>query len=251
MLSQLKGSDSISQTAIAVCGSFIPGLDPLVVSNVLKSAFAFEESEKSILFIDSAENQFTSDIIGSSLKKLPIILKINAKELSNLTETLTCEQQDSENILLETDSNFISLDQKTKDICNNICQISNYNSVKYIAVTDGPNSAVFFDSETKLYSIIKIPDLALLIRNNDLSSSNGIINPIGAGDTCSAVFLNLLLDNSCSPLDAFLSGLSAASASCLIAAPNSIFDHESMKKILGLITHKTVFLPSSTCTSYI
>jgi fructose-1-phosphate kinase PfkB-like protein len=73
--------------------------------------------------------------------------------------------------------------------------------VASLAATDGPRTAYFVDeSGVVLY---EIPPLG-----------GELLNPLGAGDTCSAVTLSEILSGT-SPSEAFARGLAAASASCL------------------------------------
>ncbi len=69
-----------------------------------------------------------------------------------------------------------------------------------LAITDGPQQAYLFTpAEAWQYALPELTD---------------VVNPIGAGDTCSGVMLLRLIEDH-APQDAFAWGLAAASASCL------------------------------------
>ncbi len=72
--------------------------------------------------------------------------------------------------------------------------------VKMIAVTAGPDNGYFFNGR-ELYQLAP-PEISK------------VANTIGAGDTCSSVMLSEIV-NGTDPMEAFLLGLSAASASCM------------------------------------
>ncbi|OLY77590.1 hypothetical protein AYI68_g8380 [Smittium mucronatum] len=140
----------------------------------------------------------------------------------------------------------------TRTVINQIKFISENSNISYIGVTDGPSKAIFYEKDNKTCSIITLPDLNTFsksdlsdestISSNSVSGESSsvnkfpIINPIGAGDVCSSIFLNLYLDNEIPPLEAFISGLAAASASCLVVAPNSVFNLKDMEEIRSLIS---------------
>jgi len=93
-------------------------------------------------------------------------------------------------------------------------------SMNSIALTDGPSIAHLFERTANgevlhyEYSIPKLTD---------------IINPIGAGDTCSAVFLFHLLSGTPS-VQAFQKALGAASASCL-ASESASFELQTAEEL--------------------
>jgi fructose-1-phosphate kinase PfkB-like protein len=84
-----------------------------------------------------------------------------------------------------------------------------------LGVTDGPRSAWFADA-SGLYSL-------------ELPALDGVESPLGAGDVCSAVTLSELLHGA-APLDAFVFGLAAASASCL-TRKCAVFDKDRAYEI--------------------
>lgn len=84
-----------------------------------------------------------------------------------------------------------------------------------IAITDGPGQA-WLCADGKLFSL-EVPRL------------DKVINPIGAGDTVSAVMFAEFLKNS-SPAEAFATGLAAASASCMTETA-AVFDIDTARKL--------------------
>lgn len=88
-------------------------------------------------------------------------------------------------------------------------------SVKAIAVTAGPDNA-YLSADGNFWEF-KLPRL------------DNVVNPIGAGDTVSAVFFSEYLSGKKLP-DAFSSGLAAASASCLTAKA-AVFDTDKARDL--------------------
>ena len=92
---------------------------------------------------------------------------------------------------------------------------NNYKNISKIAITDGPNSA--FASDGKVFATYTIPSVE-------------VVNPIGCGDTASAVFLSELLSNN-DIVNSFLMALSAASSNCLSWKPANYDVNEAIKKV--------------------
>ena len=86
------------------------------------------------------------------------------------------------------------------DILRAIACCRNRYMLEMIAVTAGPDNAYFFNGR-ELYRLAP-PQIT------------HVENTIGAGDTCSSVTLSEIV-NGTDPMEAFLLGLSAASASCM------------------------------------
>lgn len=86
-----------------------------------------------------------------------------------------------------------------------------YPTVKWLAVTDGPNTAYL--CEATRYWMYKIPSI------EDLA----VINPIGAGDTCGGVFLAKHVLMGASMDEAFRWGLAAATAKCYVEDGGGIY----------------------------
>jgi fructose-1-phosphate kinase PfkB-like protein len=68
----------------------------------------------------------------------------------------------------------------------------------------------------------------------ELGYESLVINPLGAGDTCSAIFTIEYLQSKDS-IQAFAKGLAAASASCLSSETTGQFDVSVQKRILELL----------------
>ncbi len=90
---------------------------------------------------------------------------------------------------------------------------------KIIAITDGPGRAWLVVGNT-LYKL-------------DLPVLDNVINPIGAGDTVSAVMFAEYLKGT-EPVEAFATGLAAASASCL-SEMAAIYDVATAEKLKSSI----------------
>ena len=87
--------------------------------------------------------------------------------------------------------------------------------LKALAVTSGPERAILaHDGKIWEYCLPRLEK---------------VLNPLGAGDTASAVFLCSMLEGK-SPSDAFADGLAAASASCL-TMECAVFSPETAKNI--------------------
>ncbi|KAL7748960.1 hypothetical protein RI367_005608 [Sorochytrium milnesiophthora] len=91
-------------------------------------------------------------------------------------------------------------------------------------------------------------DLVGLAINGDPNSAGSqdevddeplVLNPLGAGDTCSGVFLASYLDSG-DVVDSYRRGLAAASASCLVTESTAHFDMDVMMTIYHDITASTV-----------
>jgi len=109
---------------------------------------------------------------------LDVHLKINVEELKAMTGETTVEA--------------------------GLKRVFRYPGVRFAAITDGPHAAYASDgTRLKVYTL---PHL------------ERIVNPIGCGDTASAVLMSEILDGT-EPFEAFRLALAAASANCLNAFP--------------------------------
>ena len=95
--------------------------------------------------------------------------------------------------------------------------------IRYLAVTDGPDAAWFQERDQALYRVT-VPEL----------TKEELVNPIGSGDTCSGVMLSCIL-NDMPVLEAFRTGLAAATANCLSREP-AVFDKEAALALLDRCT---------------
>ena len=87
-------------------------------------------------------------------------------------------------------------------------------SLKYAAITDGPGQAFAFDREK--FAVYTLPALA------------EVSNPIGSGDTASAVLLSELCSGN-DLFEGFRRALAAASANCLNSKPGHFLPEEAAK----------------------
>ena len=92
--------------------------------------------------------------------------------------------------------------------------------LEFIAITNGAKAAYFAD-RSKVY-VYKVPYL------------EQVVNPVGSGDTASAVFFSSLLDG-ISPEEAFAYALAAASANCM-SMKCAEFDRQTAMDLYEKIT---------------
>lgn len=136
--------------------------------------------------------------IESVLKESIEILKINLDELNSLTKC-----------------------KKTETAANAI--FAKYN-VKILAITDGPKSAHLFLRNEPLSKRQRVSHYVYSI-----PKLKKVLNPIGAGDTVSAVLLSEYIKGS--PVhEAFKTALAAGSASCM-NLNNADFDLDIVQKL--------------------
>ncbi len=171
--------------ALAVCGTFPPGVPPSFMEEIVE--FAAENGKK--VFLDAYQN------LGSTLDHPGIVLKINRSELAALSGE--------------------------GDFARGMKTVMEQHPLEILAVTDGPSRALMAVRGEPLLEFT-LPKL------------EHVVNPIGAGDTCSGVFFSEWLSGT-PPAKAFASGLAAASAGCLTDSP-ALFEPETAEKILSQIT---------------
>ena len=166
----------------AFCGSLPDGTDPILY---VKAA-ALAAKHHALLLIDAFRD--LSEVFGAAEQ---VLLKINKEEL----EKLSGEKE---------------IDAGLKKL------FSTYNSLKYAAITDGPENAFASDGTSLAeYTLPQLPQ---------------VISPLGCGDTASAILLSEVCSGT--PLfTAFQHALAAASANCLNATPGS-YKIEDAEKLL-------------------
>ncbi|KAJ2221134.1 hypothetical protein IWW45_008948 [Coemansia sp. RSA 485] len=201
--------------ALALCGSSPPGLNPSCMANIVSS----RQRNKTVVFVDSA-----SGILPVLQTGCVDILKINSDEITAIAKRF--------------DPQF---DASAKDhIVSAALLVSKTAYVNIVAVTDGPSKAYLVDSQKDQVYSFAIPDLLankqhlLDGKPQDDGFGSLTLNPLGAGDTCSAVMLNLVVDGH-EIVEAFAQGLAAASASCLVPMPNCVFDKQVSKRIRDML----------------
>ncbi|KAJ2340707.1 hypothetical protein GGH92_006144 [Coemansia sp. RSA 2673] len=193
--------------ALAVCGTFPPGLCPDAVARIIA---ATKLSNGTLVFVDAVK-----DIQHTLATGCVDVLKINSSELFALASA-----------------------HSPGDVAQAATDLARRFSIGVVAVTDGPSAAYLVDTKSSTRYELCVPDL---LKDLDYylgkpADDNGqlVLNPLGAGDTCSAVMLNSLIDGT-TAVDAFALGLAAASASCLVLMPNCVFDLCAMQRILARI----------------
>lgn len=102
--------------------------------------------------------------------------------------------------ILKINSDELAEISGIKNIPEAVKVISEKYSIEHIGITNGAKSAYLLE-KNKLYTM-KAPNI------------KKAVNPLGAGDTADAAMLSNYIENE-NALDAFCSGLAAASASCL------------------------------------
>lgn len=147
----------------ALCGTVPPGAEQLY-----RQVTEISRQNQLPVLVDAYQNVEGFLGIGK------IILKINAEEI----KTITGE----------------------KSITGALKTAFDHFKLHSIAVTDGANSAYFYDGKT--------------LSSYHLPKIDNIISSLGAGDTCSAIFACKMLEG-VKPHLAFAAGLATATASCL------------------------------------
>lgn len=82
------------------------------------------------------------------------------------------------------------------------------------------------------------PGESISILHSSLKTTRPLLNPLGAGDTCSGVFFLEFLDTH-DAITAYRYGLAAASASCVMIDSTSHFSKTTMKIIFDQISVQT------------
>ncbi|KAJ2631796.1 hypothetical protein H4R22_001728 [Coemansia sp. RSA 1290] len=204
--------------ALALCGTFPPGLSGQAVAKIISHRTA----ANILVFVDAVK-----DIHPVLATRCIDILKVNSTEVLSILSTVDSE-------------NYTARSPRHIDLAQAAMKLGTMFGIGIMAVTDGPSTAYLADTKENSCWAFQIPDL-LAHRDHlvDETTRNNfghlLLNPLGAGDTCSAVMLNLYLEK-LDIVEAFAQGLAAASASCLVPMPNCIFDLSTMHKIRKLIT---------------
>jgi tagatose 6-phosphate kinase len=165
LLDQILG-DLPKFSAIALCGTFPPGIDENFYATIARTA----ANAGTPVLLDACQN------ILPTLEASVTILKINRAELAGISGC--------------------------PDIRRGIRSILDSYPVGVVAVTDGAGKAYLAERNGSALFHFAIPKLA------------DVVNPLGAGDTVSAVMFSEYLSGH-GARDAFAAGLAAGSASCL------------------------------------
>jgi fructose-1-phosphate kinase PfkB-like protein len=157
-------------------------------------------------------SDFYADIANAARKKgIPVMLD----GFAGISETL--EQGIHILKVNRTEFNVITGE---KDIYKSARSFFIKYDVNMVAITEGRSNSYLFDRNGSAYeySLPRVP---------------GIVNPIGAGDTVSAVLFCEIL-NGTHPYEAFRLALGAGSASCLNLLPAE-FNVKEARKVAGKI----------------
>ncbi|KAJ2798848.1 hypothetical protein H4R20_004669 [Coemansia guatemalensis] len=208
--------------ALALCGTFPPGLHASTMANIVRARVA----EKTLVFVDAIK-----DIQPVLATGCIDILKINSIEVVN--------------ILAAVDPAYQGRRPCDIDLAKAAASVGTQFNINTVAVTDGPSTAYLADKKQGVCYGFSIPDLLKqyeyfvgTTEHSELKqgTDSRLLNPLGAGDTCSAIMLSLLLEGM-PAVEAFAQGLAAASASCLMSKTNSKFDRNAMGRI-----HEQIFI---------
>ncbi|KAJ2847678.1 hypothetical protein IWW36_003731 [Coemansia brasiliensis] len=218
-ISILQGTTQLVPRALALCGTFPPGLSGHAMAQIISSRIA----SKTLVFVDAVK-----DIHPVLAARCIDILKVNSTEVLSILSTVDCEHYGE------------ARSPRHIDLAQAAMKLGTMFDIGIVAVTDGPSTAYLSDTKQNSCWAFQIPDLLahrdhLVDETTKSKFGHLLLNPLGAGDTCSAVMLNLYLEKP-DVVEAFAQGLAAASASCLVPMPNCIFDLSTMQKIRKLIT---------------
>ncbi|KAJ1961217.1 hypothetical protein GGI12_003370 [Dipsacomyces acuminosporus] len=200
---------------LALCGTFPPGLRPATVARMISA-----RAGNTLVFVDAV-----LDIHPVLESKCVDILKVNSSEIIS--------------ILSAVDRRYEGKTPRDVDLDQAAMDLGSRYSIGTMAVTDGPSTAYLANAaENKCYAFT-IPDLlansSYFLDTEERIHDGVVLNPLGAGDTCNAIFLNTLLEGR-PVVEAFALGLAAASASCLVSMSNCVFDRKTMERIRGKMT---------------
>jgi len=195
--------------AIAICGTAPGNVPQSFYANIARL-----KPSNCLVLLDSYKG--VQEVLGT---KMVDILKINIDELFALAKTIVTENIPS-----------------TVHGCVNACFKAF--SLKYIALTDGPKNSYLYQNVEKIASsqVLKSTEKCFTYKMPSID----VVNPIGAGDTASAVFVYYLVNSPNMPVhQAFRNGLAAACASCL-SINGAEFTLEEMERMYGRIrVHKS------------
>ncbi len=174
-------------SGLALCGTWPPGVDETFYVALAQA------KGNAILMLDSYR-----DISAVLATGQVDILKLNASELRSLAAAIRGKQAG------EDDRELTSIPEMARSVFETY-------KLRWLAVTAGPDTAWLFESPIAGSE----PSRACVWRFYEfrLPAIEGVVNPIGAGDTVGAVFLAQLTAGSPAPT-AFACGLAAGSASC-------------------------------------
>jgi len=192
---------------ISLCGSLPKGLDSSIYEFIIKNS-----PKNSFVFLDVAKSV---DCLKTG--KVDAI-KINFEEAYGLCPKDSIK--DKKNIH-EIGKTLMTL-----------------YPVKIVAITDGPKNAYIFSRQERNTTVpyktyqYTIPNIFNYLEEENIENNNNNlrINPLGAGDTCSAVFTMKYIELK-DFVQAYRYGLAAASASCLFTNNIAHYQLNKMESI--------------------
>ena len=188
LLKQTIGAELDRSDALALCGTYPPGITP----DFYAWAASLAKHAGKPVILDAYKG------IHPALEAGIDFLKINRAELTALTGSA--------------------------DIIESLLSLRRKESPAVLAVTDGGEDAFLADANgIWMFSIPPVEPFS---------------NPIGAGDTCTAVLFAEVLHGK-SPREAFAWGLAAASASCMTSYP-AVFSRSDAERIRKSISVKQI-----------
>ncbi|KAI8810327.1 Ribokinase-like protein [Cladochytrium replicatum] len=205
LIQNLLNASNSDIAGVALCGS-LPAGSPLGLYTTIAKNLK-RNHPNAVLFVDSVADK---ECLRS---EAVTILKINRSEAIGL--------------LGIDDSNSLGVSGDA-DIA---LQLLREFPIRIVAITNGPDRATLAEmTEPIQVTTFVIPSLAGLVESNPgirsaakMQDGKLLVNPIGAGDTCTAVFFSTFLMTKDSR-SAFKAGLAAASASCLVLDELGRFD---------------------------
>jgi len=194
-------------SGMALCGTYPPGVDEEFYATLARS------KDKAFLLLDSYRE------IAATLATGQVdILKVNAHELRILADRNPCRHRPV-------------LGDESESIPEMALSVFAMHRLRWLAVTAGANTAWLF--ENPCVDSAPCQPCTWRFYEFHLPAVEGVVNPIGAGDTTGAIFLAQL--SAGAPAHrAFACGLAAGSASCrqLGCADFTLDDlHEILAKI--------------------
>jgi fructose-1-phosphate kinase PfkB-like protein/pantothenate kinase len=171
---------------LAICGTYPPGVDADFYAALAR------HKGRALLLLDSYQG------IGATLATGQVdILKLNADEVRSLAARSGTAETGAPD--------------RPRPLPEVAAEVLAAHPLRWLAVTDGPRTAWLFEPA----AAEPAGRGARVSRyyEYDLPVVDGVINPIGAGDTVAAVFLAQLAAGEAAPV-AWAGGLAAGSASC-------------------------------------
>jgi fructose-1-phosphate kinase PfkB-like protein/pantothenate kinase len=169
--------------AVAICGTYPPGVDAEFYAALAR------HKGRALLLLDSYQG------VAATLATGQVdILKLNADEVRSLARSGPADAASPPRPVPEVAREVLAA-----------------HSLRWLAVTDGPRTAWLFEGtrEQRVAGGCRVSRYF----EYHLPVVEGVVNPIGAGDTVAAVFLAQLAAGAAAPV-ALAGGLAAGSASC-------------------------------------